>query len=86
MDLIGALLLIVIILLALNHAGGGHHSAVMRPVTGIIRRLVSMAFRAFWNILGTVFRLGGKSIRLPGMNLPKETGRGAAPPQPRWKD
>jgi len=86
MDLIGALLLIVVILLALNHAGGGHHSAVLRPATGIARRLISMGFGVAINLVSSIFRIAGRSIRLPGVNSAKSTTRHSGPPQPRWKE
>ncbi len=65
MDLIWSLLLVVGLLLALNHMAGGRASNVIRPVTGIVSNLVSMVVRAVLALLGSVFRIGAGSVKLP---------------------
>ena len=58
---------------------------VMRPVTGIVFNLVTLAVRAVLGILGSVFKIGAASIRLPNPTGKKETDSGAGPPPPRWQ-
>jgi hypothetical protein len=86
MDLIWSIGLIVVLLLAFNHMAGGRASGVIRPVTGIANNLLSLALKLVTRLFGTVFRLGGGVVKLPKPNLDKNTGRGAGPPPPRWKD
>jgi hypothetical protein len=81
-----AVALIVVLFLALNHMAGGRASCVIRPVTGIANRLLSLALKIVTRLFGTVFRLGGGVVKLPKPNLDKNTGRGAGPPPPRWKE
>jgi hypothetical protein len=78
--------LVVFLLIALNHMAGGKASGVIRPVTGIVNRLLSFAVRTVTGLLGSVFRIGAGSVKLPKPNPDKETGRGPGPPAPRWKD
>lgn len=78
--------LIVILLVALNNMAGGRASSVLRPVAGIVTRLLSMVVRAVINLFSNAFRLSVGSIKLPKPNADKETGRGGGPPPPRWKE
>lgn len=84
MDLIWSIGLIVVIMLALNHMAGGRSGNVLRPVTGVATRLITLAVRAVLNILGTMFKLGASSVRLPKPGLTKDTERGPGPPPTRW--
>ena len=84
MDLIWSLGLIVVLLLALNHMAGGRASNVLRPVTGIASRLISMVVRAVTGLLGSVFRIGAGSIKLPKVKGTDKSDRGPGPPPPRW--
>jgi len=87
MDLIWSLGLIVVILLALNHMAGGRSSTVIRPVTGIVARLISLVVRALVALFSSVFRIGAGSIKLPKPGAGrKDDDRGPGPPPPRWKD
>jgi len=85
MDIIWSLGLIVVILLALNHMAGGRASNVIRPVTGIVSNLVTLAVRAILGIFGSVFKIGAASIRLPKTTVKKETSDTPGPPPPRWQ-
>lgn len=85
MDLIWSLGLIVVILLALNHMAGGRSSNVIRPVTGIVSNLVTLAVRAILGLFGAVFKIGAASVRLPKPTGKKEADRGSGPPPPRWE-
>lgn len=78
-----SLSLIVAILLALNHMAGGSPSNVLRPATGIVTRLVSMALGIVGRIFGTAFKLGAGSVKLPKLD-DKRDERGPGPPPPRW--
>ena len=87
MDLIWSLGLIVVILLALNHMAGGRSSTVIRPLTGIVARLISLVVRALVAFVSSVFRIGAGSIKLPKPGAGrKDDDRGPGPPPPRWKD
>jgi hypothetical protein len=87
MDLIWSLALIVVLLLALNHMAGGRASNVLRPVTGIASRLISMVVRALTALFSSVLRIGAGSVKLPKVKGDtKETGRGPGPPPPRWEE
>jgi hypothetical protein len=85
MDLFWSLGLIVVILLALNHMAGGRSSTVIRPVTGIVAGLISLVVRALVALVGSVFRIGAGSIKLPKPPAGrKDDDRGPGPPPPRW--
>lgn len=86
MDILWSLGLIVILLVALNNMAGGRASSVLRPVAGILTRLLSIVVRAVLNLVSTIFRLSVGSINLPKSNPGKNNNREAGPPPPRWKD
>jgi hypothetical protein len=85
MDILWSLGLIVLALLALNHMSGGSPANVLRPTTGIVTRLLSMALSIVGRIFGTAFRLGAGSVKLPKMDDKRDTDRGPGPPPPRWE-
>lgn len=85
MDLIWSLGLLVVILLALNHMAGGRASNIIRPVTGIVSNLLSMIIRVVLSFVGSLFRIGAGSLKLPKPGgSKKDTDRGPGPPPPRW--
>ncbi len=85
MDIIFSLGLIIVILLALNHMAGGRASNVIRPVTGIVSNLVSMAVRFVLSLVGSLFKIGAGSLKLPKPGgSKKDSDRGPGPPPPRW--
>ena len=88
MDILWSLGLIVVILLALNHMAGGRVSNVLRPVTGIVSGVFSLALRLCMSALGTVVRLLGGTLKMPSAGSPKlsddKAQRGPTPP--RWKE
>jgi len=87
MDIVWSLGLIVVLLLALNHMAGGRSSSVIRPVTGIVTRLISMVVRALAGLVGSVLRIGAGTIKMPKVGKdPKDDKRGPGPPPPRWKE
>lgn len=65
MDLIWSLGLLVVILLAFNHMAGGRASNIIRPVTGIVSNLLSMVVRVVLSLVGSLFRIGAGSLKLP---------------------
>ncbi len=86
MELLWSLGLIVFLLVALNHMAGGRASNVLRPVANIASGLVSFALRLCMSALGSVVRLLGGSVKLPG---PPKIGNDKQPPgptPPRWDD
>lgn len=86
MDLLWSLGLIVVLLFALNHMAGGRASNVLRPATGIASNLIALVVRFVLNVFGAVFKLGGRSIRLPKPGpVSKNDERGPGPPPPRWE-
>jgi hypothetical protein len=88
MELIWSLGLIVVILLALNHMAGGRSSNVLRPVTGIVSGVFSLALRLCMSALGTVVRLLGGTLRLPSGGSAKLRDDKAPPGRtpPRWDE
>ncbi|MFA6554820.1 MAG: hypothetical protein WCT03_00255 [Candidatus Obscuribacterales bacterium] len=86
MDILWSLGLIVILLVALNNMAGGRASSVLRPVAGMVTRLLSMVARAGLNLVGIVFKFSVGTIKLPKSKGGREAGRGAGPPPSRWKD
>ena len=84
MDILWSLGLIVVLLLALNHMAGGRASNVIRPVTGIANNLIMGAVRAVSGLLGSVFRLGAGSIKLPKVKDTDKSDSRPGPPPPRW--
>ncbi|MFA6555279.1 MAG: hypothetical protein WCT03_02565 [Candidatus Obscuribacterales bacterium] len=86
MDILWSLGLIVVLLVALTNMAGGRASFVLRPVVGIVTRLLSLIVRAAMNLIGSVFKLSVGSIKLPKSNNGKNSNREAGPPPPRWKD
>lgn len=85
MDLVWSLALLLIILLALNYMAGGRASNVIRPVTGIVSSLLSMVVRLVLSLVGSLFRIGVGSLKLPKPGgSKKDTDRGPGPPPPRW--
>lgn len=87
MDILGALGLIVVILLALNHMAGGSPANVLRPTGGLVTRVASGVIKLVTGLLGSVFKIGAKSIgsaKLPGIDR-KDERQGPGPPPPRWE-
>lgn len=84
MELLWSLALILVVVLALNHMAGGRPSAILRPVTGIVSRLLSMAIGIVTSVIGSVLRVGTSSVKLPGKDK-KLSERGDEPPPPRWE-
>ena len=85
MDILWSVGLLVVILLALNFMAGGRASGVIRPVTGIVSNLVSMVVRALLSLVGSLFRIGAGSLKLPKPGgSKKDSDRGPGPPPPRW--
>lgn len=82
MDLLWSLGLVVVILLALNHMAGGNPANVLRPVGNIAGGMVSFAVRLVSGLLGSVFRIGTHSMKIPKRTEKDE--RGPGPPPPRW--
>ena len=83
MDLLWSLGLIVAILLALNHMAGGNPANVLRPVSGLVSGVFGFALRLVTGLVGSVFRIGASSVKLPKQQE-KESERGPGPPPPRW--
>lgn len=87
MDLIWSLGLVVVILLALNHMAGGRSSNVLRPVTGIVTGVFSLALRLCMSALATVVRLLGGTLRLPsGSPKIRDDKARPGPTPPRWDE
>lgn len=78
MDILWSLGLIVVIFLALNHMAGGNPSNVLRPVGNIAGGMVSFAVR----LVGSVFRIGTHSMKIPKRT--EKDDRGPGPPPPPW--
>ncbi len=64
MDILWSLGLIVVILLALNHMAGGNPANVLRPTAGLVTNVASGVVKLVMGILGSVFKLGAKSMVL----------------------
>ena len=86
MELLWSLGLIVFLLVALNHMAGGRASNVLRPVANIASGLVSFALRLFMSALGSVVRLLGGSVKLPGPPKIRDDKQPPGPTPPRWDD
>ena len=86
MELLWSLGLIVFLLVALNHMAGGRASNVLRPVANIASGLVSFALRLCMSALGSVVRLLGGSVKLPGPPKIRDDKQPPAPTPPRWDD
>lgn len=86
MDILWSVGLIVVLLVALTNMAGGRASSVLRPVSGIATRLLSMVARAVLNLAGVIFKVSVGTIKLPKSKGSRESERGAEPPPPRWKD
>lgn len=85
MDLIWSLGLIVVVLLALNQMAGGRSSNVLRPVTGIVSAVFSLAVRLCLLALGPVVRLLGGTLKLPaGSPKLRDDKAPRGPTPPRW--
>jgi hypothetical protein len=56
---------------------GGHHRNVLKPVTGITARLISVIVRAVLALFGSVLKIGTGSVKLskPG-NQAKDKDKG----------
>jgi len=65
---------------------GGRASSVLRPVMTIVTRLLSMAVRLVLNLARAIFKVSTGTVKLPKFKSGRETGRGAGPTQPRWKE
>lgn len=83
MELLWSLGLIVFLLVALNHMAGGRASNVLRPVASGI---VSFALRLCMSALGSVVRLLGGSVKLPGPHKVRNDKQPPGPTPPRWDD
>lgn len=86
MDILWSVGLIVILLVALTNMAGGRASSVLRPVSGIVTRLLSMVVRAVLNLAGAIFKVSVGAVKLPKPKIKRETGRGAGSTPPRWKE
>lgn len=86
MDILWSLGLLVVLLVALTNMAGGRASSVLRPVAGMVTRLLSMMVRAVLNLVGVVFKVSVGAIKLPRSKGVRETDRGAGSPPPRWED
>lgn len=86
MEMLWSLGLIVFLLVALNHMAGGRASNVLRPVASIASRLVSFALRLCMSALGSVVRLLGGSVKLPGPPKIRDDKQPPGPTPPRWDD
>jgi len=86
MDILWSLGLIVVLLVALTNMAGGRASSVIRPVVGIVTRLLSMTASTVLNLVGTIFKVSVGTVKLPKTNNKRETGREAGPTPPRWKE
>ena len=86
MESVSALGLLLLIFVAFGVMAGGRAPSLLRPAVQMVERLLSFAvLRSIVGIFGTVFRLGGGSVKLPkspGGDKDRRTG----PPPPRWKD
>jgi hypothetical protein len=85
MDILLSLGLIVGILLALNFMAGGRHSTILRPAIRIAENLLTVAIRIITTVLGSVFKLGAGSVKLP-KSMDSREHKPPGPPPPRWKD
>lgn len=85
MDILGSLGLLIVIFLAFVFMAGGRLSSILNPAIRIVERLVALVIRAVTAILGTVFKLGAGSIKLP-KSLDSREAKPPGPPPPRWKD
>lgn len=85
MEIISALGLLLLIFVAFGVMAGGRAASLLRPAIQIVERLLSFAVRSIVGIFGTVFRLGGGSVKLP-KSQGGDKDRRIGPPPPRWKD
>jgi len=83
MDIIWSLDLLVVIVLAFNLMAGGRSSAILRPTYRLVENLVTFAIKAVLNTVGSIFRIGSGSVKLPKSKSGKDNGP-AGPPPPRW--
>ncbi len=77
--------LLVGILLALNYMAGGRHSTIVRPAIRMAENLLTVSIRIVTTVLGSVFKLGAGSVKLPKSMESREHKPPGSPP-PRWKD
>lgn len=85
MEIISSLGLLLVILLAFNFMAGGRASSILRPAQRLAENLLSFGFKAVVNLVSSIFRLGGSSLKLPNKFAGKDNGP-SGPPQPRWND
>lgn len=85
MEIISGLGLLLLIFVAFGVMAGGRAPSLLRPAIQMVERLLGFAVRSIVGIIGTVFRIGGGSVKLPKGQGGKSDER-IGPPPPRWKD
>ncbi|MDR3614723.1 MAG: hypothetical protein P4L53_14285 [Candidatus Obscuribacterales bacterium] len=85
MEIISALGLLLLIFVALGVMAGGRAPSLLRPAFQMVEHLLSFAVRSIVGIIGTMFRIGGGSVKLPKGQGGKSDER-IGPPPTRWKD
>lgn len=64
MELVWSIRLVVVILLALNYMAAGRASGIVRPVTVIVRGLLSLVIRVALSLIRPLLKLGARLIKL----------------------